>query len=251
MENIKYLDKVIFPERYVFKSISGKRFDSIDEWINYEKRRITTTKYGKKRYKNTLPYIIIINTSLFRDISKCNEKNSIEEISKNFDISRLYFTKDFSKIVYQIFYTNNEFYYNTSIDFDFVYENIRLDPNSVYSTDIYDCNSNMMLKVTRTKYSYCIDWFCEHSDNIYCFWDMESLFKPYPIHYIKESNLKRYNTLNRYMVYDKNSIDCILDVKVIDAESEDRAIEIYRNRFNHDPIKVVKVPNGKWFYFER
>ena len=249
MENIKYLDKVIFPERYIFKSISGKKFNSIDEWINYEKRRISTTKYGKKRYKNALPCIVIINTSLFRDISKCDERNSIEEISNNFDISKLYFTKDLSKVVYQFFYTDNEFCCNASIDFDFVYGNVRLDKNKVYNTNIYDCKSNMMLKVTEEKYGYCIDWFCKHSDNVYCFWDMESLFKPYPIHYIKESNLKRLNTLDRYMVYDTNSIDCTLDVMVIDGESEEDTIKIYKDIFGHDPIKIVKVPDDKWFYF--
>lgn len=259
---IQYIDKVIFPKKYILKSACGRRFNSIEEWVIFEKNKLKKYKYShKKRFKYYLPYLDIINIDPYIDQYKIYSRESIEIMSLNRKISRLLFAKDLSSIVMQCFYDNDEMKYSwyayipdIVIDYDFVYGNVRLDTSLLYYTKIYQLEDSLYL--TEGKYSYLIDKLMYRNDSNSILALYDSYECPIPIRYLEPLDFVRPVDINRYIMYDDYSIEYEYDADIIDAESEDQAIEIYNNRYGsdnyyHKLVKIVKVPDYKWLYYHK
>lgn len=285
--NIKYLDQIAFPESYVLEDISGKRYKSVDDWVEVMKRRKKDKRYKfKKKYKRYMLYLKVVNTSLHRvpmSSLLCSGKEfcreNIDKAYSNADYIKLHFNKELTAIeLIQPVEFDGVDQDESFIDPMVYFDGFRLDESKGYLTDympLTDYNgtlcgteenpfcmanrfiNNKILKFSFIYYGYeaLIYMKDEYKNGILLFMldaTTSTICGAVPCSKLKACKSKRNNGYNRYAITFKDSVnDNFGNIRYIDALNEEDAIDVLKQsdemRDGGFITEVRKLKDDEWF----
>ena len=265
---IKYIDKLILPDKYILIDPSGKKFNNIFDWVRYKTRR-PKDKHFKYKYKTKLPYLWIINLDTSRYLNIDAKNGSIEHtiihLSKNIDRAMLFFASDFSKIVFEKFINDDgDTHY---LDFDLYYGLYTLDITKAYYTvykDFFKSKSNIPLRISSSlsmkynkafrtdfSYSYQCSYYTITENGYLSFGDAnQNTMGEIPVYCLKEYAKRRPSSCkNLYRIsYTKNGTNFLSEL--YEAYSEEDALNRFKKDFSNIPEKFIFkriLSDGQWF----
>lgn len=270
---IKYLDKIPFPDSYKILGNGVKKFNSIEDFVSYSRYR-SQSRYGKRKYKRSYPYVRIINNSIRINLDKYYSDNielsdnDIDIIISNSDYMDIYFSRDFTKIIFVHFWHGLD---DSFLDPDLYYGGIRLDPYIPYSTDFapsvntpcviwnepytikFHKHQSHQFVLSYTLYNY-IYRKNEFGYSLY-FHDIcnKTTMGCAPIHSIKKyTNKRNDNKYHRYRVsYKELYNDKIYEsIMYLDAENIDDAKNAFYNDYRSEScteFSIIQIQDGEWF----
>lgn len=283
--NIKYLDQIAFPESYVLEDMSGKRYKSVDDWVEVMKRRKKDKRYKfKKKYKSYMLYLKVVNTSLHRvpmsSLLRSGKefcRENIDEAYSNADYIKLHFNKELTAIelIQPVEFDGVDDQDESFIDPMVYFDGFRLDESKGYLTDYVSLNnkdlcgteenpfymtngfiSNKILKFSVIYYGYEALYYTrdEYKNGILLYMMDATTCTPcgaVPCSRLKVCKSKRNNGYNRYAITFKNSVYGNMNIRHVDALNEENAIDVLKESdeiYDGDIItEVRKLKDDEWF----
>lgn len=282
--NIKYLDQIAFPESYILEDISGKRYKSVDDWVEVMKKRKKDKRYKfKKKYKSYMLYLKVVNTSLHRvpmsSLLRSGKefcKENIDKAYSNADYIKLHFNKELTAIeLIQPVEFDGVDQDESFIDPMVYFDGFRLDESKGYLTDYVSLNnkklcgteqnpfymenrfiSNKILKFSFIYYGYEALYYIrdEYKNGILLYMMDATTCTPcgaVPCSRMKVCNSKRNNGYNRYAITFKSGVYDSINIRYVDALTEENAVDVLKESdeiYDGDIItEVRKLKDDEWF----
>ena len=275
VNDIKYLDIIPLPKSYKVYGNSGKIYKSINRFVKNEFQN-RKNRYTKRKYKNKYPFVTIVNTSVRYDTSiyfnnsTIITKNDIELIIRNSKYINLYFSKDFSEVIFVSFSENDLDY--SYLDPAIYFDNEYIELKVPYNTDFNGMDKNIncfafdipyTMKNLKSKDGIIIFAYIFHNYMLYEIGPGEIVFVTEafttdvgcaPVHAMKK-NINIRKGKNRYMVTFINHISNTISkisICYVDADDEKKAKQTFiedanNSGYNFNIKSIIKIPDNEWF----